>query len=326
MTTVMLGEMRKIGAVERVSAIDLNGTAPKAAELRNMLRTVNGGIFLDRDGVMTIIDRQIEMALKLAFTEHEDPSRGIKYSFDRQLVHKLFGISPRYNDGATPIQALMALNLEAAQTGRNPNELLRETIQSVDAVKMLDALIAKHTAHEETFIMKEMYWWRDGGFFHSEESSHFIDAYKGPHGVSSRDAVVSLHEAGYPLAMITNAPNRGLRDAGFKKKDRKNRISGKKTGPEEGKLVVLTRKQLGEDGMKPNPNGLYEAAKHLGVSIEHSIVVGDTISDMLFARNGGATPVLVESGMGSAHHIRAEFPGIAVFPDLPTLARGLLRE
>jgi len=315
------------GPAQRISGIYLNGTAPAASELSRMVRGGNGGVFLDRDGVLSIIDRQIDAALRKEFNANRDPKRGIEYNFEVELVHKLFGISPKYNDGSTPILALMALNIEAQATpGCSANDLLRDAVKSPDSVDRLDKLIAKHTESEHEFVMENMYWWRKpGGFMWSREAEQYIRPYKRnmqAHGdeTSSRDAVIALLEAGFPVAMITNAPTRGLRTAGFSRKDLKRKVDSQAASMdqlmhEEGRMLVLTRRELGEN-MKPHPLGLEAAARTLGVSLDHSIVAGDTWSDMKLAENGGAVPILLESGMGQSHHLKREFPGLQVFPDL----------
>ena len=61
----------------------------------------------------------------------------------------------------------------------------------------------------------------------------------------------------------------------------------------------------------------------MGISLEHSIYVGDTPSDIKFAKNAGVTPVAVESGMGSVIHMSRENPALITAPDLPTLAAAM---
>lgn len=326
-TNVRNGRMAEVTA--RLSNVYLNGTGEIGAQLREMIRKGKGGVFVDKDGVLTRIDRQIEEGLRREFVRHRDPRKGIVYDFDRELVYKLFGISPRYNDGATPILALMALNLEAGKTdGATANDLLRKALKSDNAVAKLDALIAKHTAKYEDFVMKNMYWWREpDGFFWTEEAHSYIDAHRGPNEVTSWEALMALRDAGIPVGIITNAPNHDLHTAGVSRRELETVISDQGYHV-PGTVMVLTREHAERRGhdKKPHPGLLYHAGSEMRVNVGNSIFVGDTISDMDFATNAGATPVGVESGMGSSLHLRQGKPGLIVVEDLPTLAAALLRE
>jgi phosphoglycolate phosphatase-like HAD superfamily hydrolase len=316
-----------IALKKRFDAVDLDGSRLPAAAFSAAIRNGNGAVILDKDGVLTKIDLQIEQALKREFEAHDDHERGIRYDFEINLVYKLFGIDHRYNDGATPILALMALNLEASEMGykKTPNELLDEAVKSSHAVDILDRLVQKHSAHEWQFVMDHMYWWREpGSFFHTDEARGYIRPYIAPSGITGRDAVMTLLGAGIPIAVITNAPNHDLHAAGFTHEDLEFRIADNGVY-EEGKVLVFTREHFGVDRMKPNPYSLHFAAQQLGVNVESSIYVGDTRSDVRFAMNSGAIPIGVESGMGSALHLRKENENLQIFPDLPTLAAGLMR-
>lgn len=310
-----------------LAAVELNGTSSNSEQLRRIVRG-GGGILLDKDGVFTRIDNQLEAALVQEFKVHSDEGRGIVYGFDRDLVYKLFGIDPRYNDGPTPILALMALNLEASQMAgkTTANQLLAQALRSAHASDILDALIAKHSEAERQFVQDHMYWWREnGGFMHRPDAASFIQPYVASNGISSRDAAIALVSSGIPVAIITNAPKHDLHAAGFTTEDLELRITTKGVY-EEGKIMVLTREDFGVERMKPDPYAFHYAAGLMGVSVERSIYVGDTISDIRFARNAGAIPVAVESGMGSKVHLEKEYSQVMIFPDLPTVAAGLLRE
>jgi len=315
---------RNSQVLERLAGIELNGSGRVTEELREMVRGGNGAVLLDKDGVFTSIDRQIEKALKTEFKRHHDADRGIVYDFDRNLVYKLFGIDPRYNDGPTPILALMALNKATeGMGGRAANEELGRILSSPGAVRELDALIAKYTEHERRFVNDEMYWWREpDGFFRSASALSYVDTYRGPHTVTGRDAVMALLSEGIPVSIITNAPAHDLHVAGFTRNDiRRKVVQGRYI---EGRILVLTRQHLG-DRKKPDPYGLHYATSQMSVSIGNSVYGGDTIGDVMFAKAAGAVPVGFESGMGGEMHLRREHPELRILPDVQTLAAGLLR-
>lgn len=313
-------------AAALLPGICLNGNCGITSGLKRMLREGNGAVLLDKDGVFTSIDRQIERALVLEFSRHADMERGIAYDFDRDAVYRLFGTDPRYNDGPEPILALMALNKESrGRGGGTPNAMLREIVQSPDAAERLDEMISRHTEHERGFVAQEMYWWREpGGFFRSEEAVAYIDPYTDRHGITSRDAAVALLDAGYRIGIITNAPEHDLRAAGFTDEDMMTRIADQGHHV-DGRIMVLTRKHLGESRKKPDPYGLHYAASAMGVSLASSVYGGDTVVDIEFAMAAGAVPVGFESGMGSGVHLKRGCPELHVLPDLQTLAAGLLR-
>jgi HAD superfamily hydrolase (TIGR01509 family) len=69
-------------------------------------------------------------------------------------------------------------------------------------------------------------------------------------------------------------------------------------------VPVITRDQVAH--AKPDPDLFLAAAERLGVSIEHSVVVGDSIWDLLAARRARALGVgLLSGGYGDEELQRA---------------------
>ena len=75
---------------------------------------------------------------------------------------------------------------------------------------------------------------------------------------------------------------------------------------------------------KPAPDGLHLCAQHLGVNIEHSLMVGDSINDVAAARNAGCPVVCVPYGYNHGRDIREAAPD-AVINTLADLG-GLLQK
>lgn len=85
------------------------------------------------------------------------------------------------------------------------------------------------------------------------------------------------------------------------------------------------------DCRKPAPGMALQAARDLGVDLQHAVVAGDKAADLGLARAIGAPAVLVTSGEGAATLASGEVAPDYVVDDLATLARirlhpdGLLR-
>ncbi len=82
------------------------------------------------------------------------------------------------------------------------------------------------------------------------------------------------------------------------------------------------------DCRKPKPGMLLRGARELKLGLQRSYVVGDKISDVAFAKAGGASGILVLTGygLGELAHQRAQWrcEPCAVVPDLHSAARWIL--
>jgi HAD superfamily hydrolase (TIGR01509 family) len=105
------------------------------------------------------------------------------------------------------------------------------------------------------------------------------------------DLLASLTRAGVPWAIATSGRPASAQPM----------LELLKLGPE---VPVITRDQV--DRAKPDPDLFLAAAKRLGVPISHSVVVGDSVWDLLAARRANALGVgLLSGGYGQDELERA---------------------
>ena len=98
----------------------------------------------------------------------------------------------------------------------------------------------------------------------------------------ARELLAYLSEAGVPWAIATSGR---MESAG---------PALKILGVDLGKIIVITRDQV--QYAKPNPDLFLAAAKQLGVEIGASVVVGDSVWDLLAARRASALSIGLLSG------------------------------
>jgi phosphoglycolate phosphatase len=109
----------------------------------------------------------------------------------------------------------------------------------------------------------------------------------------AREMIVELHEAGYNLGVATGKNCAGL-----------NRVL-ESTGL--GRYFHATR--TAEQTMsKPNPAMLFELMDELAVSVERTLMVGDTTHDVQLALNAGVDVLAVSFGAHPADQLRALNP------------------
>lgn len=76
---------------------------------------------------------------------------------------------------------------------------------------------------------------------------------------------------------------------------------------------------------KPSPGMLLQAADEWGLDLARSVMIGDAVTDVLAALAAGVTPVLVQSGLGTAADLsRAGLSHIRVWPDLASAIDAVL--
>ncbi|GAB7128907.1 phosphoglycolate phosphatase [Silvimonas sp. JCM 19000] len=119
--------------------------------------------------------------------------------------------------------------------------------------------------------------------------------------------LATLHERGYPLAIVTNKPERFtlplLRELGVR----------------EHFDLVISGDTLAE--RKPSPLPLLHVAEQFGVNPGELLMVGDSINDALAAQAAGCPVVVVSYGYGSdveqfnADHIVQRFSELLEFVD-----------
>ena len=107
----------------------------------------------------------------------------------------------------------------------------------------------------------------------------------------ARDLLAYLTDVGAPWAVATSGRAETARSA----------LALLGLGPE---VPVVTRDQVAH--AKPDPDLFLEAARRLGVAVSESVVVGDSVWDLLAARRAGALGVgLLSGGYGQDELERA---------------------
>jgi HAD superfamily hydrolase (TIGR01509 family) len=107
----------------------------------------------------------------------------------------------------------------------------------------------------------------------------------------ARELLAYLAEAGVPHAIATSGYEESARPS----------VEALGVGPD---IPLITRDQVNH--AKPDPDLFLAAAERLGVAIEHSVVVGDSIWDLLAAQRARALGIgLLSGGYGEGELERA---------------------
>jgi D-glycero-D-manno-heptose 1,7-bisphosphate phosphatase len=119
-------------------------------------------------------------------------------------------------------------------------------------------------------------------------------------------ALRAMKAAGYKLVLISNQPSvakKHLTMATFKKIQAKMRrllaAEGIKLDGEyycfHHPQAKITKFRADCDCRKPKPGMLLSAAKDLGLDLEHSVMIGDGLNDVVAAKRAGCKTILVAS-------------------------------
>jgi D-glycero-D-manno-heptose 1,7-bisphosphate phosphatase len=146
------------------------------------------------------------------------------------------------------------------------------------------------------------------------------------------DAVRRLHEAGWPIVVVTNqsAIGRGYTTADEVADIHERMCAAIASGG--GRIArVMHCPHRPDDGCacrKPRPGMLLCAAGDLDLDLSRSYFVGDHLTDVEAATAAGCRPILVRSGRGAAtvDDARARFAGLRVVDDLVAAADLILGE
>lgn len=132
----------------------------------------------------------------------------------------------------------------------------------------------------------------------------FLDLYA--HNLSERSVLFDgvregldyLKSAGYPLGCVTNKAQQFtlplLRDLGL----------------HDDFAIIVCGDSLAKK--KPDPLPLLHAAQHFGVAAEHSLMIGDSISDVTAARAAGFQIVCMSYGYNHGEDIRNYDPDLVI--------------
>lgn len=78
---------------------------------------------------------------------------------------------------------------------------------------------------------------------------------------------------------------------------------------------------------KPKPGLLIQAARDLGLQLDHSYLVGDALTDVEAALAAGCQPLLVQTGRGAryAEAVRQRYPEVPILRDLSEAVTWILQ-
>jgi D-glycero-D-manno-heptose 1,7-bisphosphate phosphatase len=170
---------------------------------------------------------------------------------------------------------------------------------------------------------------RDGVI--NEDSGEFIKSVAEWRPIKgSLEAIVSLHRAGWIVAVVTNQSGvgRGLYDeATLAQIHEHMRARVRAAGGElAGVYYCPHLPDAGCECRKPKPGMFRALERELGVSVVGAPYIGDRISDVEAADAVGARPMLVRTGTGAATVALLGARRVPVFDDLAAAARSLLAE
>lgn len=204
-------------------------------------------------------------------------SCGLGYSFKADDVWHLRGIG-KYNDSHEAIKALLAVS----KTGLKLNSIINKD----EPEKFLDELIKRKVSKKELEISEKI---EEGyeEFFNSSGAKKLIRIYP---WVSK---AVDLLSRKFRLAIFTNASarsvSRDLSGIGLK------RFS-----------MILSEADIKKK--KPSGEGIIKIIKKLNIPSKETIYVGDSVVDVLAAKDAQCKAVAVTCGMGLKIHLKKEKP------------------
>ncbi len=140
---------------------------------------------------------------------------------------------------------------------------------------------------------------RDGTLI--EEIGYLHDPDKVKEIPGSFAALKRLQDAGFKLIVVTNQPGIGFgyfSEEDFYKTNKEFLRQVSAYGVKIDKIYFCPHTAAAQcECRKPKTAFLERAKTELGVIAEESYMVGDTLGDIQFAKNGGLTGILVESGV-----------------------------
>lgn len=142
------------------------------------------------------------------------------------------------------------------------------------------------------------------------------------------EALARLHEAGYPVALVTNqsAVGRGLLSLA-EARQINGRLVGaieRAGGRVEGVYMCPHAPDEGCNCRKPRPGLIWQAAEELGLDLSGSVLIGDALSDLEAGQRAGVGwTALVRTGRGAAEERRAAGP-VRVYDTLSAAVEALL--
>jgi len=216
-------------------------------------------------------------------------SCGLDYNFKANDVWHLRGIG-KYNHSQEAIKALLAVS----KTGFNLNSIINRD----EPEKFLDDLIRKTISKKELEICKKI-GEKYKNFFNSPEANKLIKIYPW-----AREAIDLLYGR-FRLAIFTNASartvSRDLPSLNLKKFS-----------------FILSEEDV--EKKKPSGEGIVKIIKKLNIPLEETAYVGDSVVDILAARDAKCKSIVVTCGMGLKKHLEKEKPDF-IFGDILEMAK-----
>jgi len=218
-------------------------------------------------------------------------SCGLDYGFKANDVWHLRGIG-KYNNSYQAIKALLAIS----RTRLNLNIIINKD----QPEKYLDDLIKKTISDKELKIGKKIRE-KYGNFFNSSEANKLIKIYPWT------KKAIDLLQGKFRLAIFTNASSRSVsRDLpglGLKKF-----------------LLILSEEDVKKK--KPSGEGINKIIKKLNMLPKETAYVGDSVVDILAARDARCKSIAVTCGMGLKKHLKKERPDF-IFENILEMAKYL---
>ncbi|MDF1827414.1 MAG: D-glycero-beta-D-manno-heptose 1,7-bisphosphate 7-phosphatase [Legionellaceae bacterium] len=143
----------------------------------------------------------------------------------------------------------------------------------------------------------------------------------------SIQAIVRLNQAGYTVAIATNQSGiaRGFYDESILAAIHEKMVRHVEAAG--GDIALIKHCPHMPDAgcacRKPQPGMLHMISKHLGQSLEHAIMVGDRVTDILVAKAAGVRPMVVLSPMTNLTQLE-NFPDVPKFASLAACVNEIL--
>ncbi|MDE1824934.1 MAG: HAD-IA family hydrolase [Candidatus Micrarchaeota archaeon] len=237
-------------------------------------------IIFDVGGVFRDSSKALNEGYRRAFAKYE-----FEYPFSAQTIWHLRGIG-RYNERDMAIRALLSF--------LRSGDSLDRVLEGIGAEKELDLALSSNIRKEDEAMISAM---TDEykKFFHSESAKDMVDIYAGV-----GEGIETLYRSGYKLALFTNSSRVTVaRDLKFLDMT----MFGMVLSEED-----VTRK-------KPSGEGIMKIMEGMGASPEETAYVGDTIIDIMAAKDANCVSISLLCGMGIRKHLEAQKPDF-IFKDL----------
>jgi len=171
-------------------------------------------------------------------------------------------------------------------------------VRRIVGLPLLEAISRLHPAGAATDHDALVGFYKDAFFQQRQDPSHEEPLFPG-----TRAVLEALHQQGFLLAVATGKSRRGL----------------VATLDRHGLLGLFTVLKTADDGPgKPNPDILVDAMTELGVAPQDTVMIGDTVFDILMARQAGAYALGVDWGYHDPAELHAAgaHASIAAFGEL----------